>query len=449
MLQIRQEMGPDARIVRAERIRTGGVAGFFAREHYELTVEVPDAPRPRLGRRRPSSPSASAGAAGAGGAGAQPAAIGTRHAPGTEATGIGLEALLAAADAAEVTVAPSVLAGGGPHTAEPDAEVAAAGSEGTDGADEPRPPTVSTSGDTFAQVLASMQQIVGPAAGEPTDEEDAAELGATPDDAGPDPAAGEPEPAGTDGEEPGAGTVERAGGPAGSERTGPPPPGLEPERGGSSVNALLELGIPTRLLVGFADPKASVPLSVLVRRFDPPPSVWLAPGRVVLVAGEGDTALATARQMAHRVGMDPFDIALAGEISSVPGHGRRIQTAAAAARYRERLDGDALALVAVGVGPSREDWPAAAALIADLQPSQSWAVLDSRRKAVDLRRWLRGVGARRAFDAVAAVSTFDAQAPGTVLNVGTPVGWVDGLPASPVVWAAVLSERLADDAHWD
>src|SRR5690606_38700115 len=99
--------------------------------------------------------------------------------------------------------------------------------------------------------------------------------------------------------------------------------------------------------------------------------------------------------------------------------------------------------------PSREDWSTSAELIASLRPSQSWAVLDSRRKAVDLRRWLREVGARGVFDAVAAVSTFDAQAPGTVLNVGTPVGWVDGLPASPVVWAAVLSERLADDARWD
>jgi hypothetical protein len=36
-----------------------------------------------------------------------------------------------------------------------------------------------------------------------------------------------------------------------------------------------------------------------------------------------------------------------------------------------------------------------------------------------------------------------------VLDLGTPVGWVDGLPATPVVWAALLSERLVDDAHGD
>ncbi len=446
MLQIRQEMGPDARIVRAERIRTGGVAGFFAREHYELTIEVPDTPRPRLGRRRSSASGVVPGRT-------EIPATATPRAPGTQATGIGLEALLAAADAAEVTVAPSVLSRDGTDV-EPDADAAGAG--GTDEGTEPRPPAVSTSGDTFAQVLASMQQIVGAPAQDASEEvepEGAALIGSS--EQGPDGSAElEAGPQGADPDaEPGAGAgdevaddAERA---TPAQRPGPPPPGLEPERGGASVNALLELGIPTRLLAGFGDPRAAVPLSVLVRRFDPPPSVWLAPGRIVVVAGEGDVALATARQMAHRAGMDPFEIALAGEISPVPGHGRRMQSPAAATRYRERLGGDAPAIVAVGVGPEREDWSAAAALIAALQPSQSWAVLDSRRKTVELRRWLRGVGARRAFDAVAAISTFDAQAPGTVLNVGTPVGWVDGLPASPVVWAAVLSERLTDDARWD
>ncbi len=59
MLRVREEMGPDATIVRAERVRTGGIAGFFAREHYELTVEVPDRPGGRCrtrGRCRPTTP---------------------------------------------------------------------------------------------------------------------------------------------------------------------------------------------------------------------------------------------------------------------------------------------------------------------------------------------------------------------------------------------------------
>ena len=43
MVRAREEYGADARIVRAEKVRSGGFMGFFAREHFELTVEVSDA----------------------------------------------------------------------------------------------------------------------------------------------------------------------------------------------------------------------------------------------------------------------------------------------------------------------------------------------------------------------------------------------------------------------
>ncbi len=54
---MRSEFGDDAHIVAANRVRKGGVGGFFAREFYEVIVEEPDAPidlRPpvRLGRQR-------------------------------------------------------------------------------------------------------------------------------------------------------------------------------------------------------------------------------------------------------------------------------------------------------------------------------------------------------------------------------------------------------------
>jgi hypothetical protein len=37
--------GPGTRIVRAEKIRTGGLYGFFAREAYRVTIEVPASPQ--------------------------------------------------------------------------------------------------------------------------------------------------------------------------------------------------------------------------------------------------------------------------------------------------------------------------------------------------------------------------------------------------------------------
>lgn len=470
MLRVRDEMGPDARIVRAERVRTGGIAGFFAKEHYELTVEVPEKPRRKLGRTRPAPPAS------------EPGAGAPRGEP------VGIDALMAAAEEAERT-------------------------------------PVSTASDSFAQVLASVQQMVGPVDGTGADADADAEAGAgdgagggrpgaetgwpggAGDAAGPAEAAASwlpaafpvlpmgdvpPPPLATDADADGGATgvrapgapeaaqgdaVQRTGVP-GDPMPGDPMPGEampsetagrpdarppdtaardgaaagaaaldvgEEVRPRSCVASLLELGIPTRLLAGFTDPYAPVALSRLVRTFDRPRGVRLAPGSLVVVAGPAELALRTATQMAHRAGLVPQDVVLAGDVDPIPGHGRRITTAAAAARVRERAVPDAPTVVALGVGGTG----AAAELLAAFAPDEAWAALDARLRGVELRRWLRAVGSRRAFDAVAALNAFEAQAPGTVLNLGVPVGWVDGLPASPVVWAAVLSERLADDARWD
>ncbi len=57
--RIHHELGPKARILRAEKTREGGVLGFFAREQYRLVVQAP--PTPGTKRRR-SGPSSSADA---------------------------------------------------------------------------------------------------------------------------------------------------------------------------------------------------------------------------------------------------------------------------------------------------------------------------------------------------------------------------------------------------
>ena len=44
--QVRAEYGPEAVIVRAEAVTVGGLGGFLARHHYEVTVELPDAAAP-------------------------------------------------------------------------------------------------------------------------------------------------------------------------------------------------------------------------------------------------------------------------------------------------------------------------------------------------------------------------------------------------------------------
>lgn len=415
MIRIREEMGPHARVVKAERIRTGGFAGFFAREHYELTVEIPDAPTAQE-RWRAS------------------------HAAG------GLDALMAAADAGDDAVE-SIQT------------------------EEPEPP-VSTASESFAEVLASVRAMVGqgetagvqvsPMVG-PGGDGDAGAPPAPPSSAMPEPIPGTGIPVAAS-----AGAVpfafprlEREELPhvvapplaerAPVDAAGPPVPSASAtdERGGATAAGLLELGVPVRLLEGFDNLTDPVPLSMLVRRFERPPAVRLEPGATVVVVGAGEHALRVASQMAGRAGLDGRDVLLAGEIDSVAGHGRRLLTVAAAARHRSRRRTDAPTVVALGVGTSRVAHDDAAALLAALEPDQAWAVVDARLRVGEMRRLVRAVGAQRPVDALAVVGTPEAQAPGVVLDVGVPVGWVDGLPATALVWAALLSERLADDADWD
>jgi hypothetical protein len=42
LASVQRDMGPGATVISAEKVRRGGVGGFFAREWYELSVEVPD-----------------------------------------------------------------------------------------------------------------------------------------------------------------------------------------------------------------------------------------------------------------------------------------------------------------------------------------------------------------------------------------------------------------------
>src|SRR4051795_12642612 len=60
LAKVRAEHGPKARIVQADKIRTGGFAGFFSRERYEVAVEVPDPPPAPVAAAAPAaSPAAS------------------------------------------------------------------------------------------------------------------------------------------------------------------------------------------------------------------------------------------------------------------------------------------------------------------------------------------------------------------------------------------------------
>lgn len=335
--QVREQFGTRARIVRAERVRTGGFAGFFAKESFEMTVDVPDEPtRPvrAFAHRPPPAPTA-------------PAA--------------GIEDLLDAADAADVA------ADAPPATAV-----------------EPRGTGVSTTSQEFAAVLDQVRTLVGLPA---------------PDVVVPAPRT-PPVPA-----------------PAAAGRTSPTAAG-----GALLRTELVRLGVPAALL----DPEP-VTLAAVLGRLPAPPRPPRGPGQVLAVVGEGDGPRAVARTLAVR-----WELA---DDQVVEMHGST--TAAAVVP-----DPTGPRVVALRVGPDALDRGRAAHVLASLGADQVWAVVDARTKPADASAWIGAVGAARRVDALAVQGLLDTRAPGTILELDVPVAWVDGVPASRLVWAAALGQEL-------
>ena len=107
--------------------------------------------------------------------------------------------------------------------------------------------------------------------------------------------------------------------------------------------------------------------------------------------------------------------------------------------------------IAFNVNNTFTDFPASRAnqLLAALDPDQVWGVVDARTKPRDSARWLTEVGERRRVDALAVRGLFETTQPGTVLDLGVPVAWFDGIPATGVAWAAALSQHLQPGVRWD
>ncbi|SDC85435.1 hypothetical protein SAMN05216410_2396 [Sanguibacter gelidistatuariae] len=409
MIRVRAELGPRARVVKAERVRSGGVGGFFAKERFELTVDVPDDASPGL---RTASASAGRGVGGAavggpsGGLSGGPSG-GTGEAE-SESTAVGIDALLAAADAADR------------HSAE-------VGRGVENGWNQPGPVLgeVSTEQDTFVTVLDAVRQL-------------AAETTAS--------------TAGVYGRtgRGGRATV-RPSGDAGEiiARTVTPAEFVVVRRTGATLRELASLGLPRRILAKLPQTQERYTLSQVLSYVPRAPELVRDPAAVIIVAGQGEAVIAAASVIARRVGIPDTDVALAGRLAPHTGYGPWVLTGVSARRLRAAtVESESPLVVALGVGSDASDWAIASALVASFDPDQVWAVVEADRNVLDVRRWMAAMSENRRIDAITASNVASTSAPAAILDFDVPVGMIDALPATAVVWAALLSEHLADP-QWD
>ena len=416
--EVRNRFGGTATIVEANRLLKGGVGGFFARERFEVVVDVDDDED-------------------------APAADGVSELPGEfgmEATEDFCERLLSMAD--EVTDAPTVstehpnfaavLESLTRHMESPATAPVPLKAPATPTAQAmPAPPP--------APAAAKTATPSGPATAAPAAPV-AAALPAPESSKAPAAPAASNGPAASNA--PAAPVAPAA--PAVRVPAPEPVPGID-------NRALARLGLPEDIrraaLAHPAPPAGTDPapwLMGLLESLPQPATLPSGQGAVIVVAGARDAALDLARALSDELGLDPESLCFASVTSTgrarfIPGHRRLHDIDAAGEARRSWRRRPRPTVVAVEAPPGRSsDW--ARRVIDALEPTMVWATVDAGRKPEDLFEWAERLGG---FDALSLTDLDDTVSPAAALQCGIPVGRIDGRPASAALWAALLAPRLS------
>jgi hypothetical protein len=406
LAQVRDEHGPDAKIVSAEKIRSGGIGGLFGHPKFELTVEVQD----NAPSAEPSAP-----------------AVGT----------LTLEDLTAMADAAEREDGTDEFAGALAEAMSPDARpseptpsvrpfrpnagqnVAKLGMKpiGTAAPIEPAPKATPNPQERPMPVETPV--IERPRSGD-SSERLAATYGSP--IAPKEPAKEQKEPATA------AAPKEKAN-------------GAKADKLGGLPRRLQSLGVPADIAFKATDDDmyaAVVAAFTALPTAEPAPD---APGETLVVIGESTHAVEVARHVATALRLDGDDILFAGRNAIAAGIGpkRRIAGAHDARSWAKRLrKADVPSIVAVEAALDESAW--AASIVEAIRPAAVWVVIDASRKTSDVAHHLQGL---RRVDAIALRSTLSSGDPASALSLRLPVALLDGRAPTPYAWAAMLCERLS------
>ncbi|HET9186728.1 MAG TPA: hypothetical protein VFN80_02145 [Acidothermaceae bacterium] len=400
LVRARDEYGEDVRIVKADKVRSGGIGGFFTREHYELSIELDDVDggatadltSPTLRDERPIS-------------------------------------LLDLADAISDRELQSRTA----H--EPQALQNS----------EPLPftpgigPSISTEGASFASILAGLSHTVADSTkAEPPDgrsrqvsAEKAVEVRPTFSPAiqmrAAEPRAQQQRPEQPRSQQRSAKRARPAGRATSSE---------------ISVRDLRELGLPRTMLP--AREQGDL-LSVLVsglRSLPQPPRLPVGAGSIVAVVGEGESAWDAALQVARSMGLDEKSLAYltSGGAPAKIAPARRIsdleQLQVRLDRWRKRTTAT-IVVVDAPMSVRAAAWSRKA--IGALGASAVWLVVPATRKTEDVAHWAERLGV---IDGLVVTDVDASSDPASVLQLNIPVAWLDGRPATPGAWAGLLVDRL-------
>ena len=424
--QVRTELGSGTKIVSANKVRTGGVAGFFARENYEVIVEHDGivVPPPQAA----DDPSVSV----------RPRDIAVPTLMDLVDRVSSEERALSSSAAVSPDAAPRVTEDR-PSSTSSDAVVAHAA------------PRISTESQPFAAVLERVARNAGVASEAPAHTEETIDIVESPEDdlvedvdaelvepIAPAPA---PRPAPLPVAPPAMAAPLL---PPAAVAPTPMPAQVNLPAAGGHVGALVKMGLPATYVPAVPTPAAlEAALRASLTRLPEAPAMPRSTGSVVAIVGERNAAMEIARDLSAQAGLDPDSITVATRKrmpARTPEHLVINGSEEAAERRRSwrRRERPSVVVIDAELGRDKQGW--AYHVLAALEPSATWGVVDATRKTEDVAAWVNGLGG---VDAL-AVNDLDATvSPASVLQLDVPVGRLDGRPASPALWAALLTERLA------
>lgn len=204
---------------------------------------------------------------------------------------------------------------------------------------------------------------------------------------------------------------------------------------------LAELGVPKRWLFPDVDGRAS--LRTVLGNLTPPPTMITTPGTMIAVIGELGLVVDVGRAISVALRQDPTTCVLLSTASRPEGfRGELVNVIDELADRREHwARRSTVTVVAVDIGFARHDIAWGRLAVSSLRPTMRWGAVSATRKAEDVSIWARSIGG---LHALAVTGMSETATPAGILDAGVPVGRIDGQVASPDLWLRLLNDRLGE-----